>query len=406
MYDYVTSQYESVKDNRRVQSLKIPELLAEAKAAKNEVLACVDRIDDVEAKDWNREKKDAEGKMEEFDLISAKLLKYSGSLEMATSKLKKIVTSEKRNLNARVARIAEKLCTNNFPAELATSIANVLDGYAKQEQALDTFVSSPYSLDYDGASSMHRVNFFNPDAVRSDLAPMLEELNRVYTTLCASKLSSYLKSANKAITESKRSHVSKAIPMLEPPFDANKGSSDQFDLEKNVGSLPMGFIVQKNNHYADDIDSCPLVMPMFITVMKGFAWIFFIDIQMFLDADIDIFDAKKLFAKMGDLGVGKVMQVGLKAGQSIYVPFGIIPYIVFMTPPKEIGSGSDADGDIGAYIMHCVLDDKCVRDKDASLKAEVMARLTRAMGRNLPIFGKGLGDSIKKWLERWPADVV
>ena len=145
---------------------------------------------------------------------------------------------------------------------------------------------------------------------------------------------------------------------------------------------------------------------MFITVLKGFALIFFIDIQTFLDAGTDIFDAKNLFAQMGDLGVGKLMQVGLKVGESIYVPFGFIPYIVFMTPPKEIGSGSDADGDIGAYIMHCVLDDKCVRDKDASLKAEVMARLTRAMGRNLPIFGKGLGDSIKKWLERWPADAV
>jgi hypothetical protein len=187
--------------------------------------------------------------------------------------------------------------------------------------------------------------------------------------------------------------------VLDKPVESgelNELADKSFDL---VASFTPYVEVQRAWSLSTLIEASPtLGLPRFITISKGYAIVMLFDISTVIDSGLTVETFSEFLIRQDQAFFSRVRSFGLQEGHSCWCPAGFTAVVVGVGPSSQAKEQKEKF-DHCAYIVQPLLDKKSFMEVSYPVRIEIVQWLTKAVARNLKIFGGDAGPNVKKFLK-------
>ena len=380
--------FENVKHDPRVEAINVPDVLSEAIASKDKLVALKGQIVTWGIQGFDSKKKSAERLLKEFDENFAKLIDYKETLTILNSKKKAGMDAQKRHGRYVVSTIKKQLTDGNCPESYAQNLASFLESVLDADDFI-TKASTAYEAEYkDDTISLQRPAMFTRTPVGSDSSSSSPEHTARHLELEAAtkwRQQNYLKVFADAVnTLSEWRQFLFPLATVEKPLTWPNDDKGKAHKQCTVGYALVSWCFNLSMEFM------PLPgVPGFATVLRGCCVMCVIDLSSLQDDDFSIDGLARYITDSGVPALSKFPTFALQAGQSLFVPFGHV--LISVAVPSE-----DFEGCLLSvtYILDADHANKC----DSPLRAEIKAAVSKRM-----LVKSGTVDYLKQGVKKYLA---
>ena len=136
----------------------------------------------------------------------------------------------------------------------------------------------------------------------------------------------------------------------------------------------------------------------FLTVHSGYIIITFVRVCDLVDQGFTIERIGEYLDKLGEQGIATLTTFGMSEGQHAYFPMCVVPVTMALSPKVE-----QPNDDVGAYVIHYVLDRNVFPSLSEKTRGEVSAHIAKSMSHGLEKFWVVSTNmkNIKGYIDAW-----
>ena len=151
--------------------------------------------------------------------------------------------------------------------------------------------------------------------------------------------------------------------------------------------------IQHTWTYGTESDAHPMQgLASWMLIHHGYAYVFFFNIVDVIAAGHGMDTLKDYIEGLG-AEIENVMSCGVTSGNFVFVPLGFIPVVIGFSDDVKTDTTSHV-----AFSNHYILDMGMVNDASSSLRAEIIAFLTKSLSKDLKVWKNGNREALKEYV--------